>query len=63
MEAPLLTPQEVAELLGVPLSWVYKRTERGASNRMPHVKLGKYLRFERAALERWLDQRAAVCGR
>jgi len=61
--ARLLTPQEVADLLGVPISWVYKRSERAASNRLPHIKLGKYLRFERAALERWIEQRAASCGR
>lgn len=56
----LLTPQEVAELLSVPVSWVYKRTERGASDPIPHLKLGKYLRFEREAVEAWLGERAAA---
>lgn len=64
VEAPqLLTPKEVADLLGVPISWVYKRTERGAANRLPHIKLGKYVRFHRADLERWLEHRTAGAGR
>ena len=46
----LLTVQEVANLLHVPTSWVYERTRRGGIDQLPHVKLGKYLRFEEAAL-------------
>jgi excisionase family DNA binding protein len=46
----LLTVQEVANLLHVPTSWVYERTRRGGSDQLPHVKLGKYLRFEEAAV-------------
>ena len=42
----LLTVQEVAELLHVPVSWVYERTRRRGSGQLPHLKLGKYLRFE-----------------
>jgi excisionase family DNA binding protein len=46
----LLTVQEVANLLHVPTSWVYERTRRGRSDQLPHVKLGKYVRFEEAAV-------------
>ena len=46
----LLTVQEVASLLHVPTSWVYERSRRGGSEHLPHVKLGKYLRFEEAAV-------------
>ena len=53
----LLTVEEVAALLKVDKSWVYARTRRRGSGRLPHVKLGKYLRFDekgiRAYLERW----------
>ena len=41
----LLTVQEVAAMLRVPLSWVYARTRQKSSETLPHVKLGKYLRF------------------
>ncbi len=48
----LLTLDEVATLLKLPKSWIYERTRRKL---IPHVKLGKYLRFPRAALGRWLQ--------
>ena len=38
----LLTLDEVAALLKLPKSWIYERTRRKL---IPHVKLGKYLRF------------------
>ncbi len=50
----LLTIAEVAQSLKVPVSWVYERTRRRGSERMPHIKLGKYLRFELAHVRTWL---------
>ena len=52
MTERLLTAEEVAELLAVPVSWVRESTRSGA---MPCVRLGRYVRFERAAVEGWLD--------
>jgi excisionase family DNA binding protein len=49
--AELLTLDEVVTWLRVPRSWVYERTRKG---QIPHVKLGKYLRFPRQALAEWL---------
>jgi excisionase family DNA binding protein len=52
----LLTAGEVAELLAVPVSWVREATR---ANRLPHLCLGRYRRYEWAAIEAWLaDQRA-----
>jgi excisionase family DNA binding protein len=48
-----LTVQEAAELLRVPVSWLYDRTR---TNSVPHVKLGKYLRFDRDELNAWLEE-------
>ena len=48
-----LTVQEAAELLRVPVSWLYERTR---TNSVPHVKLGKYLRFDRDELNAWLEE-------
>ena len=52
----LLTVEEVAEILQVPTSWVYERTRRRGLERLPHVKLGKYLRFEERAVRDFLDR-------
>ena len=51
----LLTVQEVAALLRVPVSWVYERTRRRGSERLPHVKVGKYVRFRPAEIEAYLE--------
>lgn len=53
----LLTVSEVAELLRVPVSWVYERTRRRGGDRLPHLKVGKYLRFRRAEILGWLNER------
>src|SRR6267143_3051135 len=37
----LLTIQQVAELLRVPVSWVYGRTRRRSTKRLPGIRLGK----------------------
>lgn len=46
----LLTAEEVAPLLGVPKSWVLSQARADA---MPHVRLGKYPRFERDEVIEW----------
>ena len=51
----LLTVHEVAEFLKVPVSWVYERTRRRGIGRLPHIKIGKYLRFRREDVLGWLD--------
>jgi excisionase family DNA binding protein len=38
----LLTPDEVANILQVKKSWIYRNVRTG---NLPHIKLGKYLRF------------------
>lgn len=51
MTGALLTAAEVAELLGVPASWVYEQSRRG---RIPTVTLGRYRRYRREAIEAWV---------
>lgn len=48
-----MTAAEVAELLGVPKSWVYEQSRRG---RIPTVSLGRYRRYRREAIEAWVEQ-------
>lgn len=51
----LLTVKEVAELLKVPMSWVYERTRRRGRDRLPGFRLGKYWRFDEADVRVWLE--------
>ena len=53
--AELLTVPEIAQTLKVPVSWVYERTRRRGYERIPHFKLGKYLRFDATAVSEWLN--------
>ncbi len=54
--AKFLKPKEVAELLRVPISWIYDRTGKTGPETIPHLKMGKYLRFnpESEAFQEWL---------
>jgi len=59
----LLTVEEVAALLKVSKSWVYEHTRsRGIpkSERLPHLKLGKYVRFDGEAVRAFLNRRYKV---
>ena len=59
----LLTVDDVAALLKVSRSWVYEHTRtRGAprSRRLPHIRIGKYLRFEPRAVREFLDKLARI---
>jgi excisionase family DNA binding protein len=52
----LLTVEEVAELLKVPVSWVYDRTRSRGVNRIPGFRLGKYWRFQESEVLAWLER-------
>lgn len=46
----LLDASGAAEQLGVPKSWVLAEAR---ADRIPHVRLGRYVRFEPDELEAW----------
>jgi excisionase family DNA binding protein len=52
----LLTVEEVAELLRVPISWVYERTRTRSTDRIPGFRLGKYWRFREADVIAWIER-------
>jgi len=55
-ENPLaLTPKQAAPLLGISARKLWSMT---ASGEIPHVRFGRAVRYPRAALERWLNERA-----
>jgi excisionase family DNA binding protein len=58
--APLLDADQVAELLNVPASWV---RAQASEDRIPHIKLGRYVRFDPDELERWRQAQLRMPGR
>ena len=53
LSEPLLRAEDVAALLGVKPSSVY---EYARTSQLPHVRIGRHVRFVRADLETWLGR-------
>ena len=53
----LLTPEEAAEILRVKLSWLYQHTRRRSQDRIPFIKIGRYLRFRERDLAAYIESR------
>ncbi len=49
----LFTPDQIADYLGVKLSTIYQWTHQGY---IPHVKLGRLVRFDLRAIDQWLKR-------
>ncbi len=50
----LLTADQAAKLLSVPPSWVLAQAR---ANRIPHIRLSRYVRFRRADLDEFIESR------
>jgi len=62
----LLTVEEVAALLKVSKSWVYEHTRSRSvapTERLPHVRIGKYLRFDERDLSAYMNAKREAFGR
>lgn len=57
LSEPLLQAEQVAALLGVKRSSVY---EYARTNQIPHVRIGRHVRFVRSDLESWLSRQRRV---
>jgi excisionase family DNA binding protein len=58
LSEPLLSAAEAGALLGIPRSSVYDYAKRGE---LPHVRVGKHVKFIRQDLERVLaDRRVGI---
>ncbi|GHD04383.1 hypothetical protein GCM10010313_20610 [Streptomyces violarus] len=55
-----MSPKELAELLGLPLSSVYGFNAEGTAPR--RVRLGRHIRYRRADVEAWLDRHVVDGG-
>lgn len=49
----LLTAEDVAELLGMSVDWIWAQTRAG---NIPSISLGRYRRYRRHAIEEWLRE-------
>lgn len=56
MADKLMTAQELADYLGVPLGTLYQWRTKGAAPRA--MKVGRHIRFRSADVEAWLDAQA-----
>lgn len=56
----LMTAEQVAEFFQVPTSWVYKHTKKHAEDKLPHRKLGKYVRFVKKEVEDFIERHRRV---
>lgn len=56
----LMSPQELAELLGLPISTVYGMNCEGSGPR--RIRIGKHIRYRRADVNKWLDSRVVENG-
>lgn len=57
MEDTLRTIDQMSKKLQVPKSWLYSRTRQTGPETIPHVKLGKYVRFVEEDVMAWVKKR------
>ena len=51
----LLTAADAAAFLQVNVSWIYEHVRRDARDRLPVIKVGKYLRFDARDLRAYVE--------
>lgn len=47
----------LCKYLGVDESWVYKQV---SGKNIPHYKIGKYVRFRRSTIDKWLESQKVM---
>lgn len=52
---PIFTVESLAKYLQVSEQWVYERVQ---FKEIPYIKVGKFLRFKRSAIENWLEEQS-----
>lgn len=50
----LLEAEDVAAMLGMTTDWIYREVR---AKRLPHIRLGRYVRFRKESIDAWLDKR------
>ena len=55
MNQNLIGINEMAKKLDVPVSWLYARTR---TNDIPHLKVGKYVKFDPEKVMLWVQEQS-----
>ena len=55
LESRYLNIEEVAAILGVPKTFIYRRTARGHGDPIPHYRIGSHLRFKPDDIQEWIE--------
>ena len=55
----LVGPKELADILQVPISWIYQRTRLGPEA-IPFIRVGRYVRFDPQQVIAFLKERQAA---
>ncbi len=53
----IFTPEQLAEYLHVKRQWVYERVSLGE---IPYFKLGRFLRFRKSVIDKWIDSQSLL---
>ena len=61
----LIDAPELAKRWGLPASWIREQTRSRCSDPIPHLRLGRYVRFEWGSpeLASWLSRHRSRCAR
>jgi excisionase family DNA binding protein len=57
MESKYLTVNELAVLLKINKNWIYSRTRERGPDSIPHLRLGKFIRFDEKSILEWLKKK------
>ena len=62
--APIfITPEAVAEIFGVSLTWVYEKCRTRQRDPLPTLRIGRYIRFEKDAVVQWARSRGNTAAK
>ena len=56
----MVSVKELAAILNVPVSWIYERTRKGSNDRIPHVRIGKYIRFPEEMIRDFVEKHKRI---
>jgi excisionase family DNA binding protein len=55
IDSRYLKIEQVAAIIGVPKSFIYRRTARGHGDPIPHYRIGSHLRFKPDDIQEWIE--------
>jgi len=58
----ILTPNELAARLKVPVSWIYEKQRTRCKNPIPSKPKGRYVRFDWDEVTKWLENLSNAPG-